>query len=330
VVEYAFAYRGRGPVDTGGGAVRLGRSQRSPGYSADMAQWTAADIPDQSGRIVVVTGANSGLGLVTARVLAARGAHVVLACRDVGRAEDVAPPGDVRVRRLDLADLASVRAFADALPGEVDVLVNNAGVMAVPHRRTIDGFELQFGTNHLGHFALTGLLLDRIRDRVVTVSSVLHRIGRIALDDLNWERRRYLRWPAYGQSKLANLLFTYELNRRLTASGSPVRAYAAHPGYANTNLQSHTESVLGHVLALGNRVIAQSAELGTLPTLYAATAPNLPGGTYVGPGGLLEHRGPPKVVGSARAARDPKVAAILWDRSERLTGVPVGLAPAPD
>ncbi|MCT2587001.1 oxidoreductase [Actinophytocola gossypii] len=287
-----------------------------------MAQWTARDIPDQAGRTVVVTGASSGIGLVTARVLAARGARVVLACRDVAKGEAVSPPGDVEVRRLDLADLASVRAFADTLPDDaIDVLVNNAGVMAVPHRRTVDGFELQFGTNHLGHFALTGLLLDRIRDRVVTVSSVTHRIGRIVMDDLNWERRRYLRWPAYGQSKLANLLFTYELNRRLTASGSAVRAYAAHPGYANTNLHSHSESLFGHLMVLAGRAVGQSAELAAQPSLYAATMPNLPGGTYVGPGGPMEIRGAPKIVGSARAARDPRVAAMLWDRSERLTGV---------
>jgi len=286
-----------------------------------MAPWTADDIPDQSGRTVVVTGANSGLGLVAARELAQRGAHVVLACRDVTKGEAAAPAGDVEVRRLDLADLASVRAFADELTGPVDVLINNAGVMAVPHRRTADGFELQFGTNHLGHFALTGLLLDRVRDRVVTLSSAMHRAGRIVLDDLNWERRRYLRWPAYGQSKLANLLFTYELNRRLTASDSPVRAYAAHPGYARTNLQSHTESLMDSVMAVGNRVIAQSARMGTLPTLYAATVTDLPGGSYVGPGGFAEQRGYPKVVGSSRAARDPRVAVDLWDASERLTGV---------
>ena len=293
-----------------------------------MAKWTAADIPDQSGRTVVVTGANSGIGLVTARELAARGARVVLACRDVAKGEAVAPPGDVEVRRLDLADLASVRSFADRFTGEVHVLVNNAGVMAIPHRRTADGFEMQFGTNHLGHFALTGLLLDRVRDRVVTVSSTMHRVGRIVLDDLNWERRRYLRWAAYGQSKLANLLFTYELNRRLTGSGSPVRACAAHPGYASTSLQSHTESVLDHVMALGNRLAAQPAAMGALPTLYAATVAGLPGGSYVGPGGFLEQRGHPKVVGTTRSARDAEVARALWERSAQLTGVTFPLAEA--
>jgi NAD(P)-dependent dehydrogenase (short-subunit alcohol dehydrogenase family) len=286
-----------------------------------MAPWTAADIPDQSNRTFVVTGANSGIGLAAVRELAAKGAKVVLACRDVAKGEAVAPDGDVEVRRLDLADLASVRAFAEELTGPVDVLVNNAGVMAVPHRRTADGFELQFGTNHLGHFALTCLLLDRVRDRVVTLSSTMHRTGRIVLEDLNWERRRYLRWPAYGQSKLANLLFTYELNRRLTESGSPVRAFAAHPGYARTNLQSHTESLLDNVMAIGNRLFAQSARMGALPTLYAATVADLPGGSYVGPGGFAQQSGYPKVVGSTRAARDPQVASALWERSEKLTGV---------
>ncbi|WP_460399613.1 oxidoreductase [Actinophytocola sediminis] len=286
-----------------------------------MAPWTAADIPDQTGRTVVVTGANSGLGLATARAFAARGAHVVLACRDVAKGEAVAPPGDVEVRRLDLADLASVRAFAEDLTGPVDVLINNAGVMAVPHRRTADGFELQFGTNHLGHFALTGLLLDRVRDRVVTLSSLMHRTGRIRLDDLNWERRRYLRWPAYSQSKLANLLFTYELTRRLTAAGSPVLAYAAHPGLASTNLQTHTESWQSAGLTLLSRIVAQSSSMGALPTLYAATVAGLPGGSYIGPDGLAERRGHPKVVGSTRAARNPRVATELWDRSATLTGV---------
>ena len=293
-----------------------------------MAQWTAADIPDQTGRTAIVTGANSGLGLVTATVLAGRGAHVVLACRDVAKGEAVAPPGSVEVRELDLADLASIRAFAGSITTDVDILVNNAGVMAIPHRRTADGFEMQFGTNHLGHFALTGLLLDRVRDRVVTLSSAVHRMGRVTLDDLNWERRRYLRWPAYGQSKLANLLFTYELDRRLTASASAVRAYAAHPGYASTNLQSHTESFLDQVMALGNRVIAQPAQMGALPTLYAATVPDLPGGSYIGPDGFMEQRGNPKIVGSARAARDPETARDLWARSEELTGVSYNLAPA--
>jgi NAD(P)-dependent dehydrogenase (short-subunit alcohol dehydrogenase family) len=193
--------------------------------------------------------------------------------------------------------------------------------MAVPLRRTKDGFEMQIGTNHLGHFALTGLLLERIRDRVVTVASGAHRAGRINLDDLNWERRRYSRWAAYGQSKLANLQFTYELQRRMAAAGSSVKSVAAHPGYAATNLQSHTESIQDKVMSLGNRLVAQSAAMGALPTLYAATVPDLPTGSYIGPGGPFEMRGHPKPVGTSRAALDPDTARRLWDLSEELTGV---------
>src|SRR6478735_4667902 len=191
--------------------------------------WTAADLPSQKGRVFIVTGANSGIGLPTARALAEAGAHVVLAVRDVAKGETVAASiaGDTEVRRLDLADLASIRAFADAWQGDVDVLINNAGVMATPEKRTVDGFELQIGTNHLGHFALTNLLLPHITDRVVTVASGAHRAGSISLDDLNWQSRRYQRWPAYQQSKLANLLFTLELQRLLTTTDSPVRALAA-------------------------------------------------------------------------------------------------------
>jgi NAD(P)-dependent dehydrogenase (short-subunit alcohol dehydrogenase family) len=284
--------------------------------------WTAADIPDQTGRTVVVTGANSGLGAAAARILATAGAHVVIACRDTRKGEAAATriDGSVEVRHLDLADLASVREFAESI-SSVHVLINNAGVMAVPERRTRDGFELQLGTNHLGHFALTGLLLPRLHDRVVTMSSVLHRIGRIDLDDLNWQRRRYQRWLAYGQSKLANLLFSYELQRRLTAAGSPLRSLAAHPGYAATELQGHTESFQDGLMALGNRLIAQSADMGALPVLYAATMPDAPGGAFYGPDGLGEQRGHPRRVGSSRASRDERVAAELWTRSERLTSV---------
>jgi NAD(P)-dependent dehydrogenase (short-subunit alcohol dehydrogenase family) len=287
-----------------------------------MAKWTAADIPDHSGRTVVVTGANSGIGLITARELARAGARVIMACRDVAKGTAAAGSlsGDVEVRALDLADLSSVKAFAASVAEDVDLLINNAGVMATPHRRTADGFEMQFGTNHLGHFALTGLLLPRLRGRVVTVSSTVHRIGRITLDDLNWERRRYSRWSAYGQSKLANLLFTFELARRLDAAGSPVRATAAHPGYASTNLQSHTESLQDQVMAMGNWFFAQSAAMGALPTLYAAVA-DVPSGSFAGPGGLGGQRGYPKVVGSTASARDPEMARRLWERSTELTGV---------
>jgi NAD(P)-dependent dehydrogenase (short-subunit alcohol dehydrogenase family) len=283
-----------------------------------------ADIPDQTGRTIVVTGANSGLGEVTARRLAGRGATVVLACRDTAKGDAAAAgmSGDVTVRPLDLADLASVRGFA-AATGDIDVLVNNAGVMAVPSKRTADGFELQLGTNFLGHFALTGLLLPKIADRVVTLSSPAHRIGRIDLDDLNWERRRYRRWGAYGQSKLADLIFAYELHRRLTATGSPVRSVAAHPGYASTGLQSHTESFQDKGMALGNRLLAQSAEMGALPTLYAATAPDVAGGDYYGPDRLGEMRGHPQRVRSSKASRDEVLARSLWNRAVELTGVDV-------
>jgi NAD(P)-dependent dehydrogenase (short-subunit alcohol dehydrogenase family) len=285
--------------------------------------WTVADLPDQSGRTAVVTGANSGLGLGTARALAAAGAHVVLAVRDVTRGEAAAGEltGDVEVRRLDLADLESVRAFAEGWTGALDVLVNNAGIMAVPAGVTVDGFELQLGTNHLGHFALTNLLLPSITDRVVTLSSTVHRVGSIVLDDLNWQRRPYSPERAYGQSKLANLLFTLELQRRLTAAGSPVRATAAHPGWAATNLQSHSGSrVKGAAMAVGNRLFGASGDDGAVSTLFAATA-DIPGGSYVGPSGPFEFRGAPTLVGRTAAASDVEMARRLWTASAELTGV---------
>ena len=300
-------------------------------YGAAMAEkWTTAALPKMDGRTVVVTGANSGIGLAAARELGRAGAHVVLAVRDLEKGERAAAevPGDREVRRLDLADLASVRAFAEAWSGDLYVLVNNAGVMAVPEGRTADGFELQFGTNHLAHFALTGLLVPAITGRVVTVSSGAHRMGRIDLDDLNWERRRYRRWPAYGQSKLANLLFTMELQRRLDEAGSPVRALAAHPGWAATNLQGRSGNpVLDVAMRVSNRFFAQSEAMGALPTLYAV-AEDLPGGTYVGPDGRAEQRGHPTVVGRSAAARDADVARRLWERSEELTGVHFPLTPS--
>ena len=287
-----------------------------------MSDWTPAEMPDQLGRTFVLTGANSGIGLAAARELAASGAHVVLAVRDTAKGDAAAGgiSGETEVRELDLADLASVRAFAEGLDRDVDVLVNNAGVMATPQRKTRDGFELQLGTNHLGHFALTGLLLPRIRDRVVTISSPAHRMGRINFDDLQSERC-YQRWLAYGQSKLANLLFMYELQRRLEAAGSPLRSVGAHPGYAATNLQAHTESIQDRLMALTNRIFAQSQEQGSWPTLFAATTPDLPGGSYVGPDGFMEQRGNPKLVGSSGAARDEDKARRLWEVSEELTGV---------
>ncbi|MFC9661159.1 oxidoreductase [Nocardia sp. NPDC127606] len=286
-----------------------------------MSKWTTANLPEQTGRTIIVTGANSGLGAATARALSEAGARVILACRDTAKAERVAAGlrGATEVRELDLANLNSVRAFADSIQ-RVDVLINNAGVMALPLRRTADGFEMQFGTNHLGHFALTNLLLDRVTDRVVTVSSVAHRIGKIDLADPNWEQRRYDRWLAYGQSKLANLMFAYELQRRLAGEGAAVISVAAHPGYAATELMSHTESIQDAIMWLGNRTLAPTAEEGALPTLFAATADVVPGAFY-GPDGFLGLRGNPARAGSARSAKDRKVAAELWELSEKLCGL---------
>jgi NAD(P)-dependent dehydrogenase (short-subunit alcohol dehydrogenase family) len=299
--------------------------------------WDAQRIPDQTGRTAVVTGANSGLGLVTARELARRGAHVVLACRnlDKGRAalagcEQAAAGAVPELEELDLANLASVHVFAERFMGKhdgLDLLVNNAGVMAPPRRRTADGFELQFGTNHLGHFALTGLLLPVMegRDdaRVVTLSSNAHKFGRIAFDNLNGDTR-YFRWRAYGQSKLANLLFALELDRRLRASGSTVKSLGAHPGYAATNLQTAAPPLFDRiVMKVSNAVIAQSDEMGALPTLYAATQPGVESGMYIGPDGPGEHRGHPKVVQPNSAAKDEQTARRLWEVSEELTGVKV-------
>lgn len=246
----------------------------------------------------------------------------MLACRNTEKGERAAQSmaGDVAVRKLDLAELASVRSFADQT-GDVDVLVNNAGVMALPLKRTADGFEIQIGTNFLGHFALTGLLLPKISARVVTLSSGAHRIGKITLNDLNWRSRRYHRWAAYGQSKLADLMFAYELARRLSSAGSAVLSVAAHPGYASTELQSHTESIADRVMALGNRFLAQNATAGALPTLYAATMPNVRNGEFYGPNGIGEMRGAPTRVGSSGASKDEAVAAKLWSRDVDLTGV---------
>jgi len=294
------------------------------------AKWTAQDLPRLDGRTFVVTGANSGIGFAAARELGRASARVVLAVRDVAKGEAAAAsiPGEAEVRRLDLADLESVHAFADAWEGDLDVLIDNAGVMALPERRTKDGFEMQIGTNHLGHFALTNLMLEHVRDRVVVVASGAHRMGSIHLDDLNWEHHGYSRWRAYGQSKLANLLFMSELQRRLDEAGSSVRALAAHPGWAATNLQHRTENVVQNAfMAVGNRVWAQSEEMGALPTLFAATQ-DLPGDTYIGPDGLGEGRGHPTIVGRSGAARDMETAAALWELSEELTGVAFPLSAA--
>ena len=292
-----------------------------------MAAWTPDDIGDQSGRTFVITGANSGIGLEAARELVRAGAHVVMAVRNTDKGAEAATDlasgarGTTDVRRLDLADLSSVRAFAADLDGQVDVLINNAGLMAIPEQRTADGFEMQVGTNFLGHFALTGLLLDVLTDRVVTLSSAAHRMGSINLDDLNWRRRRYQRWLAYGQSKLADLMFAYELEHRFVAAGSPLRSMAAHPGYSATNLQSRTESVQDFAMGVLNKVIAQGPAMGAQPTLYAATVPDLPGGTYIGPSGFQEISGPPVPVGSTVASHDREVQARLWDLAAELTGV---------
>ncbi|MER5563121.1 oxidoreductase [Streptomyces sp. NPDC002506] len=298
--------------------------------------WNAQDIPDQSGRTAVVTGANSGIGLVTARELARRGARVVLACRSEarGRAAEErirgeVPDAEVEFRPLDLADLASVRDFAAKLPYErLDLLINNAGVMALPFGRTADGFERQFGVNHLGHFALTGLLLPRLRAagaaRVVSVSSGMHALSNIDIRDLNSERR-YRRWIAYGRSKSANLLFIHELARRLRAAGSDVVAAAAHPGYAATNLQTQAVRMEGRrraerIVELGNRIMAQPAEAGALPTLFAATAPGVRPDSFTGPS-LMMWRGSPATSWRAGWTLNDVAGERLWSASERLTGI---------
>lgn len=306
---------------------------------ATKAAWTVERIPDLSGKTILVTGGNSGIGYEAARQFARQGAHVVLACRDVqkghtarGALQSEHPQASVEAMELDLASLASVRAFAEAYRTRhqrLDVLCNNAGVMALPYRKTADGFEMQFGTNHLGHFALTGLLLDRLLRtagaRVVTVSSGMHRMGRIRFGDLQWERG-YRRWAAYGQSKLANLLFAYELQRRLDGAQAAVLSVACHPGYAATNLQlagprMAGSSVMEMFAQFLNQLVAQTAESGALPTLYAATAPEVGGGDYIGPDGLGEMRGSPTKGRSSARSHDREVAGKLWDISEKLTGV---------
>ncbi|MGB9963726.1 oxidoreductase [Halobacterium hubeiense] len=309
--------------------------------------WTADDLPPQAGRNVVVTGANSGIGFEAAKAFAAEGAHVVMACRSVERGEDAKaeieadyPGASLTVRELDLADLDSVAAFADRYATEYDalhVLCNNAGVMAVPRSETADGFETQFGVNHLGHFALTGRLLDVLRrtsgeTRVVTQSSMAHESGEIDFDDLQHEDD-YDKWAAYGQSKLANLLFAYELDRRLRAANAAVASVACHPGFAATNLQYRGPEAEGSRLRLlamkaANAAVAQSARAGAWPLLYAATHPSIDGGEYVGPGGLLNARGHPEEQSSSERSRDEATARRLWSVSEDLTGVAFDL-PAP-
>ncbi|MFN2210270.1 MAG: SDR family NAD(P)-dependent oxidoreductase [Candidatus Promineifilaceae bacterium] len=297
---------------------------------SDNKKWTEADIGDLSGKVAVVTGANSGIGYETARALAEKGADVVMACRNLQKGNEAAeqiraldPRGSVEVMQLDLADLDSVREFAEAFKAQhdrLDLLINNAGIMMTPYGKTAQGFEQQFGVNHLGHFALTGLLFERIKEtpgsRVVTVSSTYHRLGKIDFDDLHCEEKAYGRQTAYGQSKLANLLFTYELQRKMDRAGLDMVAVAAHPGWSETNLQRHAG-----LFDFMNRFVAQDAAMGALPTLYAATAPDVRGGDYYGPEGFMERAGYPKKVRSNGRSQDEEVAERLWRVSEDLTGV---------
>jgi len=310
-------------------------------------KWTASDVPRLDGKTYIVTGANSGIGFEASKVLAHAGAHVVFACRSEARAreamaalEAAVPGAKATFIALDLASLASVRAFADAAAQleRVDALVNNAGLMGLPFGKTEDGFETTFGVNHLGHFALTGLLLPRLLAsgtaaapaRIVTVSSIAHRSGSIRFDDLGWDRG-YWSWGAYGMSKLANLLFAFELDRRLDAAGEPAMSLACHPGVSDTNLIIGTSSsrglaFLNPIVAFGSSLVTQPAWKGALPTLWAATKPDAKRGSYVGPGGPLEAWGWPKEVGCTRAARDLDAARRLWEASEELTGVRYPLA----
>jgi NAD(P)-dependent dehydrogenase (short-subunit alcohol dehydrogenase family) len=306
---------------------------------ADKKAWTADDMPDLSGKTIVVTGGNSGIGYEAALAFARKRAEVILACRDLGKARTAAAQitssasgAKVEVMELDLSNLASVRGFSDAYHLQhqaLHVLCNNAGVMAIPYRQTVDGFEMQFGTNHLGHFALTGLLLDRLiatdGARVVNVASGAHRMGKIRFDDLQW-KNGYRKWMAYGQSKLANLLFTLELQRKIDAAGKKLLAVACHPGYAATNLQAmgprmSGSSMLESIFSVANNVFAQSAAMGALPTEYAAVAPDVHGADYIGPDGMAEMWGNPAHVGRSAAAQDAAAAARLWEVSEQLTNV---------
>ena len=289
--------------------------------------WTPLELPDMTGRVVVVTGASSGVGAATARALAGAGASVVLAVRDLAKGGRVAASmiGHTEVRPLDLENLASIRAFAAAWTGGIDILINNAGIMLVPEARTADGFERQIGTNHLGHFALTDLLLPHITDRIVTVSSNAHARGRLDLEDLNWETRPYRTSQAYSDSKLANLLFTFELQRRLSASGSSVRALAVHPGMVRTNLFGH-RPVQAAVIGFVGRFVMQDPEHGARTTLFAATQ-DIPGASFVEPGGFAHLRGSPDIATAAPQAYDATMAENLWALSARLTSsdVPIGV-----
>lgn len=306
-----------------------------------MSRWTEHAMPDLSGKTALVTGANSGLGLETVRGLAARGAHVLLACRGADKAQraieqlrEQNPVARLEFIALDLSSLASVRDCAAAFKARharLDILCNNAGLMALPYAKTVDGFEMLFGTNHLGHFALTLQLLEVIKQtpqaRVVTVSSIAHKVGRIDLADPHWQQRPYSQRGAYGQAKLANLMFALELHRRLRKSGADTLSIAAHPGYAATNIafgSDRKKTLFSHLVALGNLVMAQPAQLGALPTLYAATAPDARSGDYIGPHGLMEFRGYPVPVRPRPKALDERTAAELWALSEQLTATRYG------
>ncbi|WP_020104841.1 oxidoreductase [Nocardia sp. 348MFTsu5.1] len=285
--------------------------------------WTLDDIPDQTGRTFVVTGANGGLGEYITSALAGRGATVVMACRDTSKAGRLATriDGDLEVAHLDLGDLSSVRAFADQV-GPCDVLINNAGVMNTPFRLTVDGFETQFGVNHLGHFALTGLLLDKVADRVVTVASLAHRqTPTLHIDDLNYENRRYVRAVAYGQSKLANLMFARELQRRLQAAGSKKRSYAVHPGVSSTELFSHTETFIDKLARPATRLVGHHPRKAAQSTIFAATEADADPRVYWGPTRLMGMRGPVGESPSTGLSKDVELAAQLWTASEKLTGV---------
>ncbi len=308
------------------------------------ATWSERDIPDQTGRVVIITGANSGIGFDAARALAEHGACVVLACRTRTKAEDArqrmlstAPNAVIDLVDLDLSDLTSVHDAAAQVTCDyerIDLLIDNAGVMAMPNQRTADGFEMQFGTNHLGHFAFTGLVLPNLTSvdgsRVVIVSSGAHKFGAINFDDLNWEQT-YKPWRAYGQSKLANLLFAYELQRRLVLAGVPTIAVACHPGGARTNLGNAPAGITGKLMEMARPVInlfMQPAEMGALPTLRAAVDLGVEGGEYYGPDGFAEQRGHPVLVESNARSKDRAVAAHLWTVSEELTGVRYPIDPA--
>ncbi len=292
-------------------------------------KWDSSNIPSQNGKIVIVTGSSSGIGYEAAKVLASKGAEVILAVRNLSKGENAqkkiksfSNEANVFVMELNLASLSSVRKFTENFKSRyssLDLLINNAGVMIPPYSKTEDGFELQFGTNHLGHFALTGLVMDLLTAtpgaRIVNVSSAAHKYGNINFEDLNWEKRKYSAWKAYGDSKIANLYFTYELQKRLKKSGSKLLVTAAHPGWTATDLQRNS----GFFEFMN--IIAQKTEMGALPTLRAAIEPNISGGEYFGPADWMEWRGYPRLVQSNKLSRDEAISNKLWEVSEGLTGV---------